>query len=76
MRVLADPTLLEPKVHLSQVASSRNSKHNGGVRPTRVVSTDATFVPIFCTLSPEVMTLMNVKLVSPLAILVGWSTII
>ena len=30
------------------------------------VSTDATFVPIFCTLSPKAMTLMNVKLVCPI----------
>ena len=47
MRVSTDPTLVEPKVHLLQVASSCNSKHNGGAGPTWVGSADPTFVPSF-----------------------------
>jgi len=76
MRVSAGPTLVEPKIHVLHVASLYNSKNNGGVEPTMVASADATFVPIFCTLSLEAMKLMNMKLVSPLAILVSFSTFI
>lgn len=66
-----DPPLVEPKVHLLQVASRCNSKHNGGAGPTKVGSADPNIVPIFCTLSPEAMILMIVKLVCHLAKL-GW----
>ena len=68
---LADPPLVEPKVHLLQVASLCNSKHNGGANPTIVGSVDPSTVSIFCTMSPEAMILMIVKLVFHLAIL-GW----
>ena len=71
----ADPPLVEPRVHLLQVASRCNSKHNGGVGPTKVGSADPIIVPIFCTLSPEAMILMIVKLVCQLAIL-GWLPIL
>ena len=67
----ADPPLVEPKVHLLQVASLCNSKHNGGANPTIVGSADPTTVPIFCTRSPGAMILMIVKLVFQLVIL-GW----
>ena len=67
----ADPPLVEPKVHLLQVASLCNSKHNGGANPTIVGSADPTTVPIFCTMSSGAMILMIVKLVFQLAIL-GW----
>ena len=65
-RALADAKFVKPRAHLLQVASRCNSKHNGGVGPTKVASADATFVLIFCTLSPEAMTLVNVKLVCQL----------
>jgi hypothetical protein len=67
----ADPPLVEPKVHLLQVAWWCNSKHNGGANPIMLGSVDPTTMPIFCTMSPEAMILMIVKLVFHLAIL-GW----
>ena len=67
----ADPPLVEPKVHLLQVASLCNSKHNGGANPIIVGSADPTTVPIFCTMSLGAMIWMIVKLVFQLAIL-GW----
>ena len=69
MRGSANPTLVESRVHLLQVASTCNSKHNGGATPKMVGSAEPVIMLIFCTLPPETMILMIVKLVYHLEIL-------